>query len=147
MNLLVQPVEMEQEFTCGLCLAEESQGSRNELDVLLSMSSPLWEHEGCWMGIALRSGEVTHLMWLSGGDLELLCPFVWFDFWRLGGTGTVLTTKELQLPSGKDRCFIPKMDLGELLMVPDLKWLEGPANPSAIKVSSFLLTPCRTCLE
>lgn len=23
------------------------------------------------------------------GDLELLCPFVWFDHWRLGGTGTV----------------------------------------------------------
>lgn len=28
---------------------EDSQGSGNTLDVLLSMASPLWERERCWL--------------------------------------------------------------------------------------------------
>lgn len=45
------------------------------LDASLSMSNPLQECEGYWVGVSWGSRELTHLT--CRGNLELLCPFGW----------------------------------------------------------------------
>lgn len=96
----------------GRAAQQRGVEAREMLDVLWSVPVEGAGGEFC----REQRGNSSDVSWGLGVALSFC-----FGHWRRGGTGTALASRHLQLPSGKNGCFMTKMNYGELLVVPDLR--------------------------